>query len=311
MVTQDHAGQHGQGRAQRLPRRGAAATATPRTAAPRHGRRRQDRRRRAAPGLDLDAQPDRLGALWLLVVAALSGSGLSERIRCTARPGIASRSCARACAPRAHPPPSLPRRDAGTCWRTASRGRMHRFNPRRALSSIGLMDGRAHDAARSGTARSTRFGDDAPTQDEMIRLLGQLHSRRRAAVARSRRTSRELLRRAAQGKRSTLRAERCAVAARASSIPLFDPDRLLERWLPGSAAVRRVRRAALAGGGRRRAPCWPLRTGGAHAGPRRPRAGAAEPAAAVRWSSRCSSCCTSSATPARPRPGAAKCTRWA
>src|SRR3970282_2284136 len=52
--------------------------------------------------------------------------------------------------------------------------RMHRFKPV-SHYVMGLMDGRrtVKDIWDSAT---TKFGDDAPTQDEMIRLLGQLHA---------------------------------------------------------------------------------------------------------------------------------------
>ena len=52
--------------------------------------------------------------------------------------------------------------------------RVHRYRPA-AHAVIGLMDGerRVHDIWE--TAAET-LGDDAPTQDEMIRLLAQLHA---------------------------------------------------------------------------------------------------------------------------------------
>src|SRR2546425_8062481 len=51
--------------------------------------------------------------------------------------------------------------------------RYHRFSPA-AYLIIGLMDGRrtVQDLWEIAT---TRLGDDAPTQDEMIQLLAQLH----------------------------------------------------------------------------------------------------------------------------------------
>ncbi|MGH8749814.1 MAG: PqqD family protein, partial [Burkholderiales bacterium] len=48
--------------------------------------------------------------------------------------------------------------------------RMHRFNPV-AHYAIGLMDGR-RSVQEIWDAAIARFGDDAPTQDEIIRLLG-------------------------------------------------------------------------------------------------------------------------------------------
>jgi putative peptide zinc metalloprotease protein len=105
--------------------------------------------------------------------------------------------------------------------------RMHRFNPA-AHYLIGLMDGR-RTVQQIWDAAIDRFGDDAPTQDETIRLLGQLHA---AEVLQSEVTPdvAELLRRARKGKPSTwVQNLRSPLAVR---IPLFDPDRFLERWLP-------------------------------------------------------------------------------
>ncbi len=53
-------------------------------------------------------------------------------------------------------------------------GRVHRFSPAARLI-IGLMDGR-RSVAELWMIASSRLGDDAPTQDEMIQLLGQLHT---------------------------------------------------------------------------------------------------------------------------------------
>lgn len=104
--------------------------------------------------------------------------------------------------------------------------RMHRFNPV-AHYAIGLMDGR-RTVQEIWDSATTRFGDDAPTQDEMIRLLGQLHS---AEVLQSEVTPdvAELLRRAKKGKPKTWRQN--LLSPLALRIPLFDPDRFLERWL--------------------------------------------------------------------------------
>ena len=105
--------------------------------------------------------------------------------------------------------------------------RMHRFN---AVSHyvIGLMDGR-RTVQYIWDSATTKFGDDAPTQDEMIRLLGQLHS---AEVLQSEVTPDvgELLRRAQRSKRRVWL--QYLLSPLSIRIPLFDPDRLLERWLP-------------------------------------------------------------------------------
>jgi putative peptide zinc metalloprotease protein len=104
--------------------------------------------------------------------------------------------------------------------------RTHRFNPV-AHYAIGLMDGR-RTVQEIWDSAATRFGDDAPTQDEMIRLLGQLHA---AEVLQSEVTPdvAELLRRAKKGKRSTWKQN--LLSPLAVRVPLIDPDRFLERWL--------------------------------------------------------------------------------
>src|SRR4051812_372942 len=105
--------------------------------------------------------------------------------------------------------------------------RMHRFNPT-AHYVIGLMNGR-RTVNEIWDSAIAKFADDAPTQDEVIRLLGQLHS---AEVLQSEVTPdiAELLRRAQKSKRKTwIQNLRSPMAIR---IPLFDPDRWLERWLP-------------------------------------------------------------------------------
>jgi putative peptide zinc metalloprotease protein len=105
--------------------------------------------------------------------------------------------------------------------------RMHRFNTV-AHYLIGLMDG-TRTVQEIWDAAIERFGDDAPTQDETIRLLGQLHA---AEVLQSEVTPdvAELLRRARKGKPKTwLQNLRSPLAIR---IPLVDPDAFLERWLP-------------------------------------------------------------------------------
>ena len=105
--------------------------------------------------------------------------------------------------------------------------RSHRFNSV-AYFVIGLMNGE-RTLQQIWDAAAARFGDDAPTQDEVIRLLGQLHL---ADALQSDITPDigELLR------RSQRVAERTRLATMLSPlsirIPLLDPDRLLERWYP-------------------------------------------------------------------------------
>ena len=104
--------------------------------------------------------------------------------------------------------------------------RMHRFNPQ-AHYVIGLMDGR-RTVQELWDAAMARFGDDAPTQDELIRLLGQLHA---ADVLQTEMAPDvdEILRRAQQTRTRSLMQKLSPLALR---IPLADPDRFLERWLP-------------------------------------------------------------------------------
>jgi putative peptide zinc metalloprotease protein len=104
--------------------------------------------------------------------------------------------------------------------------RMHRFNPV-AHYAIGLMDG-YRSVQEIWDATIVRLGDDAPTQDEMIRLLGQLHS---ADVLQSEVTPdvAELLRRTKKSARKTWKQN--LLSPMALRIPLIDPDRFLERWL--------------------------------------------------------------------------------
>ena len=105
--------------------------------------------------------------------------------------------------------------------------RMHRFDPA-AYYIVGLMNG--HRTVQEIWDRAAaRFGDDAPTQEETIRLLGQLHMAELLQTEVAPDVA-ELLRRARKGKPKVwLQNLRSPLAMR---FPLFDPDRLLERWLP-------------------------------------------------------------------------------
>lgn len=104
---------------------------------------------------------------------------------------------------------------------------MHRFNPV-SHYVIGLMDG-YRTVQEIWDSAMVRFGDDAPTQDEMLRLLGQLHS---ADVLQSEVTPdlAELLRRANRTRKKTRM--QMLLSPMSVKIPLIDPDRFLERWLP-------------------------------------------------------------------------------
>lgn len=105
--------------------------------------------------------------------------------------------------------------------------KVHRFNPV-AHYLIGLMDGR-RTVQEIWDNAITKFGDDAPTQEEMIRLLGQLHS---SEVLQTEVTPdlAELMRRAKRSTRKTWLQN--LMSPLSIRIPLFDPDSALERWLP-------------------------------------------------------------------------------
>ena len=104
--------------------------------------------------------------------------------------------------------------------------RSHRLNPA-AYFLVGLMDGRRTlDELWRGAQE--RFGDETPTQDDIIRLLGQLHAADLVQCDLAPDVD-ELLRRAHRvSRRNTIMK---LMAPLAIKFPLFDPDRLLERWL--------------------------------------------------------------------------------
>lgn len=93
---------------------------------------------------------------------------------------------------------------------------------------IGLMDGR-RSVQEIWHAVTTNLGDDAPTQPEVIELLGMLHS---ADLLQCDVTpnSLEIFRRYERQQRS--RWTRSLMNPLSLRIPLLDPDRLLERGLP-------------------------------------------------------------------------------
>ncbi len=106
-------------------------------------------------------------------------------------------------------------------------GRSHRFSPS-AYRFIGLMDGRRSVQELWDTVNE-QDGDDAPTQDEVIRLLGQLHA---ADVLLCDVTpdSRELFRRHQRFER--MKWKQRLWTPLAVRFPLWDPDRFLDRALP-------------------------------------------------------------------------------
>ncbi len=104
--------------------------------------------------------------------------------------------------------------------------RSHRFDSR-AYFLIGLMNGQ-RPLQVIWDAGVERFGDDAPSQDDTIRLLGQLHAADAVQCEVSADVD-ELLRRTHRLRSRTQLAR--WMAPLAIKIPLFDPERLLQRTL--------------------------------------------------------------------------------
>jgi putative peptide zinc metalloprotease protein len=104
-------------------------------------------------------------------------------------------------------------------------GRILRFTPAARLI-IGLMDGR-HTVAALWEVANRRLGENAPTQDEVIQLLGQLHA---ADLLRSDVTPdvAELFTRAEREER--VRVFRSFGNPMAIRVPFWDPDRFLNRF---------------------------------------------------------------------------------
>ena len=106
-------------------------------------------------------------------------------------------------------------------------GRSHRFTPA-AYSFIGLMDGK-RTVQQLWDAINIQAGDQAPTQDEVIRLLGQIHAAD-ALICDVTPDSRELFRRYQRQERMKLKQRFWTPMA--IRIPLLDPERFLQRTLP-------------------------------------------------------------------------------
>ncbi len=106
-------------------------------------------------------------------------------------------------------------------------GRAHRFTPSARLIMNG-MDGERTVGALWEMA-NRRLGDVAPTQDELIHLLGQLHASDLLQCDVSPDVA-ELFDRAQRQDRQ--RVKRAIGNPMAIKVPLIDPDRLLERILP-------------------------------------------------------------------------------
>jgi putative peptide zinc metalloprotease protein len=105
--------------------------------------------------------------------------------------------------------------------------RSHRFSPA-AYHFIGLMDGE-RTVQQIWDATSASQGDAAPTQEEVIRLLGQLHAAD-ALLCDVPPDSMEVFRRFERHERMLWK--RRLWTPLALRFPLFDPDRFLERTLP-------------------------------------------------------------------------------
>lgn len=111
--------------------------------------------------------------------------------------------------------------------RDPASGRSHRFTAGARLILNG-MDGHT-PVAELWAAAQRRLGENAPTQDELISLLGQLHSAdlMQCDVPPD---AGELFQRGQEHKRT--KARQSYGNPMALKIPLFDPDRLLDRLAP-------------------------------------------------------------------------------
>ena len=111
--------------------------------------------------------------------------------------------------------------------RDESSGRHHRFNEA-AYNLIKLINGR-RTVNEIWEIMQQELGDDAPTQDEVINLLGQLHYADHMLADMSSDVAELIDRRRKQRKKMLFARFGNPMAIR---IPLFDPDRLLTRLLP-------------------------------------------------------------------------------
>ena len=106
-------------------------------------------------------------------------------------------------------------------------GRSHRFSPA-AYRMVGLLDG-TRSLGEVWDIANEQLGERAPTQDEAIRLLGQLHAAD-ALVADVSPDSRELFRRHKRHKRMEIKQK--VWSPLAVRVPIWDPDRFLTATLP-------------------------------------------------------------------------------
>ena len=118
----------------------------------------------------------------------------------------------------------------GNTWyilRDDSSGRHHRFNEV-AYNFIKLINGR-RTVNDIWELMQERLGDDAPTQEEVINLLGQLYYADHLLADLAPDVQELIDRRRKDRKRRFISRMGNPLAVR---IPLFDPDRMLSRWLP-------------------------------------------------------------------------------
>ena len=107
-----------------------------------------------------------------------------------------------------------------------STGRQHRFN-KNAYTIIGMMDGK-RTIQQIWDAANSALGDQAPTQDEVIRLLGQLHF---TDVLQSDISPDMLEILDRRGKRRGSQWKQRLMNPFALRFPLVDPDDFLVKWM--------------------------------------------------------------------------------
>ena len=123
----------------------------------------------------------------------------------------------------------------GELWyvlQDSASGKSHRLSPA-AYRFVGLMDGQQTVDALWHRV-SDDAGDEAPTQDELIRLLGQLHATD-ALLCDALPDSEELFRR--YRKQGQAKLKQRLWSPLALRFPLLDPERFLERTYPALAPV--------------------------------------------------------------------------
>ena len=105
--------------------------------------------------------------------------------------------------------------------------KFHRFSPP-SYFMVGLMDGR-RTIQEIWDQAMTQLGDDAPTQDQMIQLLSQLHAADVLQCDVPPDTA-ELFRRGEKQRRKQWQSRLFSVFS--WRFPLIDPERFLQRFLP-------------------------------------------------------------------------------